>query len=361
MLNDLLLRDFRCFKECRVALHEETTLLIGRNAQGKTSLMEAACVLLRLQSPRTGNRSELIRLGAGNFLVEGTQDGRRLRCAQSSSSRRLALDGAVCSRSADYLTGSGLVVWMDHRDMNLLRGAGEHRRRHLDFAASQLFPDYLHALRGYERALRGRNHVLKRDAVIAWRQADAFAQVMNEFAQVLRRRRQELATAMQPHVNAVHHDLSTGAEKAELLYLPGFEADSLTEELAARRDEECRTRQTAAGPHRDDLQITLNSLDASTYASEGQQRSVALAMKAAQARVLEEATGRAPLLLLDDIFGELDAQRRRALLRLLPQGTQKIITTTTLDWASGDLPNGIVYQVEAAGLRADVGSSSSGT
>jgi DNA replication and repair protein RecF len=355
MLNDLLLRDFRCFKECRVALHEETTLFIGRNAQGKTSLMEAACVLLRLQSPRTGNRSELIRLGAGSFLVEGTQDGRRMRCAQSSSTRRLALNGNVCGRSADYLAGSGLVVWMDHRDMNLLRGAGEHRRRHLDFAASQLFPDYLKALRGYERALRGRNHVLKRDAVIAWRQADAFAHVMNDFAQVLRSRRQELVNAMKPHVSALHHDLSNGAEHAKLTYQPGFEADDLSEELKARREDESRTRQTIAGPHRDDLQITLNGLDASTYASEGQQRSVALAMKAAQARVLEEASGRAPLLLMDDIFGELDAERRRALLRMIPQGTQKIITTTTLDWASGNLPGGLVYQVEAAGLLTDHG------
>lgn len=356
MLNDLLLRDFRCFQECRVALHEETTLFIGRNAQGKTSLMEAACVLLRLQSPRTSNRAELIRLGAGSFLIEGTQNGRRLRCAQSSSTRRLALDGAVCSRSADYLNDSGLVVWMDHRDMNLLRGGGEHRRRHLDFAASQLFPDYLKALRGYERALRGRNHVLKRDAVISWRQADAFAHVMNGFAQVLRRHRQELVASMQPHVSAVHYDLSSGSEHVEVRYQPGHEADDLSEELAARRDEESRTRQTSAGPHRDDLLLSLNSLDASTYASEGQQRSLALAMKAAQARVLEEASGRAPLLLMDDIFGELDAQRRRALLRLLPPGTQKIITTTTLDWASGELPGGILYQVEAGGLRVDGGA-----
>jgi len=347
MLSDLLLRDFRCFTECRVPLHPETTLFIGRNAQGKTSLMEAACLLLRLQSPRTSQKGELIRLGASTLLVEGTLDGKRLRCAQSATARRLAIDGAVCGKSGDYLGQSGLVVWMDHRDMNLLRGGAEHRRRYLDFAASQIFPDYLKALRGYERAVRGRNYVLKRDAVIQWRQADAFARVMDEFAQVLRARRAELIASIQPHVAKVHHDLSTGAEAVEVTYAPGFTEASLAEELAARRDEESRNRQTAAGPHRDDLTLTLNGLDASTYASEGQQRSAALALKVAQARALEAAAGKPPLLLLDDVFGELDAHRRRALLSLLPPGTQKIITTTTLDWARDEALVGTVYQVEA--------------
>ncbi len=352
MLTDLLLRDFRCFAEARVQLHPEMTLFIGRNAQGKTSLMEAVCVLLRLQSPRTSQRGELIRLEASTMLIEGTWNERRLRCAQSATARRLALDGSVCTKSSDYLESSGLVVWMDHRDMQLLRSGAEHRRRYLDFAASQVFPDYLKALRGYERALRGRNHVLKRDAVISWRQAEAFARVMDEFAQVLRQRRQELVAALQPHVEAVHHDLSAGAESVEVHYLPGFTSASLAEELAAKREEEARTRQTAAGPHRDDLDLRLNTLDATTYASEGQQRSFALALKVAQARVLEASAGRPPILLLDDVFGELDALRRRALLRLLPPGTQKIMTTTSLEWAGEEPPSGLIYQVEAAAVRA---------
>ncbi len=363
MLADLLLRDFRCFQECRVVLHPETTVFIGRNAQGKTSIMEAACVLLRLQSPRTGNRPEMIRLGATTMLIEGRLSEKSLRCAQSATARRLALDGSICTRSAQYLEASGLVVWMDHRDMNLLRGGGEHRRRYLDFAASQIFPDYLKALRGYERAVRGRNHVLKRDAVIQWRQADAFAKVMDDFAQVLRARRAELVTRLQPHVLRIHADLSANAELLLLTYRPGFAEGNLAEELLSRREEESRNRQTAAGPHRDDLTLAINDLDATTYASEGQQRSSALSLKIAQACVLEAAAGRPPLLLLDDVFGELDSTRRRALLRLLPPGTQKIITTTTLDWACEESVNGLVYLVEAASVRlrssptaTDVGS-----
>ncbi|MCB1279039.1 DNA replication and repair protein RecF [Prosthecobacter sp.] len=351
MLSDLFVRDFRCFAEAKVELHPDVTLLVGRNAQGKTSLIEAACMLLRLQSPRTTNRAELVRFGASTCLVEAAWNGKRMRYAQSPTTRRLALDGTTCGKSADYLAVSGVVVWMDHRDMNLLRGGAEHRRRFLDFAASQMFPDYLHALRGYERALRGRNYVLKRDAAISWKQADAFAHVMDGFAQVLWQRRAELCAALQSEVQMAHAKLSDGAENVGITFQrTSDEAAGLFDALLTVRDEEARSRSTAFGPHRDDIAMQLNDLDATTFASEGQQRSFALAMKLAQAQVLEHACGSPPLMLIDDVFGELDAHRRRALLACLPAGTQKIITTTNLDWADADQLVGMVFRVEQAAL-----------
>ncbi len=351
MLSDLFVRDFRCFAEAKVELHPDMTLLVGRNAQGKTSLIEAACVLMRLQSPRTTNRAELLRFGASTCLVEAAWNGKRMRYAQSPTTRRLALDGAVCGKSADYLAASGVVVWMDHRDMNLLRGGAEHRRRFLDFAASQLFPDYLHALRGYERALRGRNYVLKRDAVIAWKQADAFARVMDGFAQVLWRRRAELCGLLLPQVCEAHGCLSDGTEVVGVEFSRTCEDGSLFEALLTVREVESRSRSSAFGPHRDDIAMCLNGRDATTYASEGQQRSFALAMKLAQAHVLEKARGEAPLMLIDDVFGELDAHRRRALLTLLPAGTQKLITTTQMDWAGSEFLDCVAYEVESGALR----------
>ncbi len=346
MLADLFVRDFRCFAEAKIELHPETTLLVGRNAQGKTSLIEAACVLLRLQSPRTTDRTRLVRFGASTCVIEAVCHGAKRRYAQSAGTRRMALNGAICGKAADYLAASGVVVWMDHRDMNLLRGGAEHRRRFLDFAACQMYPDYLHALRGYERALRGRNYVLKRDAVIAWKQADAFARVMDGFAQVLWQRRAELCAALQPEVTAAHAQLSDGTEVGRIEFTRASGADGLFDVLLTLREEETRTRSTASGPHRDDVVMQLNDLDAGAFASEGQQRSFALSMKIAQAHVLEKACGSAPLMLIDDVFGELDVHRRRALLAGLPPGTQKIITTTHLDWADADQLAGMVYQVE---------------
>jgi DNA replication and repair protein RecF len=215
-----------------------------------------------------------------------------------------------------------------------------------------MFADYLPALRAYDRALRGRNHVLKRDATISWRQAEAFAQVLAEHGGVLRQRREQLCERLREPVKTFAMQLSGGAEEMEVLFAgspPG--GLSLVEALRDRREEEARLRTTVCGPHRDDLELRLKGRDATIYASEGQQRTVALALKLAQARVLFEQRGQAPLLLLDDVFGELDVERRRAFLACLPLGTQKILTTTRLDWVADHGAIGRIFEVEAASLQ----------
>lgn len=349
MLSEISARNFRCFEHVELTLDPRTTILLGRNGQGKTSLIEAVCVLLRLQSPRTTARADFIRFGEKVAVVEGVFGERRLRFAASAQTRRLAVDGAVCGRSAEYLSNTGLVVWMDHSDMNLLRGGAEHRRRYLDFAASQIFPDYLHALRGYERALRSRNHTLKRDARVNWAQADAYAQVMEGFAATLIAHRASLVESLRDAMSTTHHALS-GGERAMMDYTPGCASGALCETLRSLRADEDRARTTATGPHRDEVTLLLDDRDATTFASEGQQRTCALAMKIAQARVLEEKKGAAPLLLIDDVFGELDRHRRRALLAHLPASSQKIITTTNLDWAEEGDVRGAVWRVAAHGV-----------
>ncbi len=350
MLDRLKVRDFRCLGHADVEPHPQMTLITGRNAQGKTSLLEAVCVLMRLQSPRTASRSDWMRFGAESCLIEGVWTNRSLRYTQTKSSRRLAVDGAACTRNADYLSNSALVVWMDHADMNLVRGGAEHRRRFLDFAAAQLFPEYLDALRQYDRALRARNFLLKRDAVIQWRQVDAYAALLDKHARVIRRCREDLLQRMRPWILDAQKKLSGMNESAEATYASGFAGENLQEVLLNARDDESRTRQTGAGTHRDEIILTVNELDAGKFASEGQQRTLSLSLKLAQARVLEQGRGMAPLLLLDDIFGELDPHRRRALLDFLPEDSQTMITTTSLDWMEIASAGAAVWEVEAGGV-----------
>lgn len=333
MLSEIEVRDFRCFAHQRLKLHPQMTVLVGRNAQGKTSLLEAACVLLRLQSPRTSVRTDMIRFEATTLMVEGQWNLVPLRCGMSAARRRLAVDGVVCGKSADYLERSGLVVWMDHADMNLVRGSSEHRRRFLDFAASQIEPGYLAALQGYNRALRSRNYILKRDASVQWRQVDAYGQLMAGFHQTLTLHRRQLVLALKPKMALTMANLSQATEDAGIDYLPACEANDLMDQLLTHRQEEERTRTTFTGAHRDDFILTINGRNAESFASEGQQRTISIALKIGQARVLQEARSMAPLLLVDDVFGELDPVRRRALLAGLPPGTQSIFTTTHLDWA----------------------------
>ena len=351
MLREIEVRDFRCFAQARLELHPNMTVLVGRNAQGKTSLLEAACVALRLQSPRTNNRTDLIRFHCPSFMIESVWNDQKLRCAASPKARRLALNNSVCSRTSDYLEHSGLVVWMDHADMNLVRGGSEHRRRFLDFAASQIDPAYLHALQGFNRALRSRNYVLKRESVINWRQVDAYARLMESFHDTLTKQRRHLLASVQPIATSVMTELSHQKEDIGITYVPGCSEGTLFDVLASNRAEEERTRTTATGAHRDDFAVSLNERDASAFASEGQQRSISIALKLAQARTLEAARGMAPLLLIDDVFGELDPVRRRALLDGLPKGAQSIITTTHLDWA-GDIRERLaIYTVHGASVK----------
>lgn len=350
MLTELSVKNFRCFEAATLPIHEDTTVLIGRNAQGKTSLIEAACVLLRLQSPRTSARGDFIRFGQKTCLIEGTLHQQKLRFAANAATRRLAVDDSMCGNSADYLKCSGLVVWMDHADMQLVRGGPENRRRFLDFAGSQIFPDYLKALRGYERALRSRNYLLKKDARIHWPQADAYAKVMQGYAEIITSHRQRLTTWLLPEIHSMHGTLS-GGEVASAEYSSGIPGGDLVATLYSLRSDEERTRSTATGIHRDDLLLQINARQADSFASEGQQRTLALSLKIAQARVLENQSGVAPLLLIDDIFGELDKTRRRAVLASLPQSSQKVITTTHLDWAETGDVRGHTYEVGSWGIR----------
>lgn len=346
MLSRLLLRDFRCFGQAELALHPELTLLVGRNAQGKTSLLEAVCVLMRLQSPRTSTRGDFIRFGAKACVIEGQWNATRLRFGQSQTTRRLAVDESICGRSGDYLKSTARVVWMDHADMNLARGGAEHRRRYLDFAAAQLFPEYIPALKSYERALRSRNFLLKRDAAIAWKQVDAYGAQLALHGEVLARCRAELVTRLAPHAAHAHAQVSGVTEEAVMVYERGYAGDLLEQALLDGRTDEQRTRSTISGVHRDEVRLRINGRDAGAFASEGQQRTLCLALKLAQARVLEDGAGEPPLLLMDDIFGELDKRRRAALLAYLPSHAQKIITTTFVDWVGEDVLPGAVYEVE---------------
>ncbi len=348
-LSSLRLRDFRCFSEVSVNIPEGTSVFTGNNAQGKTSILEAICVLLRLQSPRAGKQQELVRFGLGGFGLAGTVEGRELRHLLEEGKRRLFVDSAAVGKSGDYLAAAGRIVWMGNGDLELVTAGGEPRRRYLDFLGSQLFPEYRRILSEYEKTLKQRNFLLKRDASPAWGEIRPFSELLSARGDALRELRLRLLDSLASHLSTAQGliTISGTAEELEAKYVPGHEGPMLQalEETVA---EETRRRVTTVGPHRNDFHLKLNGLPAGTYASEGQQRSIALALKLAQASLLVQLTGQSPILLIDDVFGELDPLRRNALLAALPADSQRIITTTTLQWMDeGLLPQG-VFKVDNA-------------
>jgi DNA replication and repair protein RecF len=328
MLRDLRLRDFRCFAQLVFEPSPGLNLIIGPNAQGKTSLLEAACVLLRLQSPRSSSLAEAVRFGRPGFGLDGHWNQSHLALKYTDALKSFALDSKAQARSADYLA-IARVSWISNDDIQLVRGAGNHRRRYLDFLGAQVIPNYLRSLRAYERALRSRNALLKENR--PRREVEAFDVPLIEAGKALISMRMELFRRLQPRVAEALRLISGGTEELKISYLPGSPPD-LSAALRTSRDEEIRLRTTVTGPHRDDIAIVLERRPAASFASEGQQRSVALAMKLGQARTLEASSAGAPLFLIDDVFGELDPARRNNLLQALPASAQKFVTATNLDW-----------------------------
>jgi DNA replication and repair protein RecF len=351
MLTRLRLHQVRCFGTVGVALPTGgLSVFTGANAQGKTTLLESICVLLRLQSPRASALGELVKSGEAAAAIEGDFSDRCLRVILGES-RRMAVNGRSIGKSGDYLAESGLVVWMGNDDIQLVRGGGEGRRRFLDFGASQLLPGYLEALRAYERALRSRNFLLKTDGDP--RQLAAYAAQLVRHGEIIRTGRAELFALLAPEATAAYQAISGQGESLVLEKIDGSPG-GVAAALAATAAEETRRRATMAGPHRDDLVFQLQGMNASVYASEGQQRTIALALKVAQARVLATRRGAWPTLLLDDIFGELDPNRRHRLLEMLPAEAQKIATTTSLAWLLDPAtPPAAIFNVEGGQVRQE--------
>ena len=328
----------------------------GDNAQGKTSILEAACVLLRLASPRSSNLVPLVRQEARGFALQGFWGSHQLQFYYGPERRKLVLDSTERSGTAEYLRVARLV-YFSNTDLELVRGPADGRRRFLDFLGSQIEPLYRANLRAYEKALRSRNRLLKAFPVRP-REVAAYDTPLLDAGTLLTDLRRNLVAELLPWAASSQESILAGTvgqpEELALEYQPGSGGD-FAAALHASRDEELRLRQTLVGPHRDDLLLGLAGRPAGVYGSEGQQRTLALALKLAQARLLESVSGRPPLLLLDDIFGELDVTRRNALLAALPAGAQQLITTTHLDWLR-DAPSGPIWHLREHRLETTVGT-----
>ena len=335
-ISQLLLREFRCFQELRYEPGDRLNFITGPNARGKTSILEGACFLLRLRSPRTSVLGEMVRFGRPSFLIEGEllreEEVIRLSVTCTPPVRSLKLDGVLQSSSTEYLK-QGTIVWFGSDDLLLVNGPAERRRKLLDSAALQTGGSYGRDLRDYDRALRSRNLLLREGR--SRLEIEAYDHPLSELGDRILGFRRDLVRALSPLVADSCRGIS--GEMLDIFYEPGCQLPML-ESLLLSRDEEIRLRQTRVGPQRDELQILLNGISAGSFASEGQRRTIALSLKLAVASLLTREHGRPPLLLLDDIFGELDPSRRDALLAGMPSGSQALLSTAELNGIS--IPEG---------------------
>ena len=340
----LELINFRIYGHTAVDLEPGFNLIVGRNGQGKTSLLEAAYCLSALGSHRAPTSASMIRHGEHRAVV---------RAKAVAGERHIEVD-------AEIVRGAGIKVWVNKQrvgrgarersvsavlfspeDLNLIKGGPEERRRFLDHAAARTRPVAATDRQDFEKALRQRNGVLKaaRNNPRALKQLDVWteqvaatgavvvANRMETLARVLRAielRYQELAESDPPRVT-YQASWTTEAPPADAPTIAAL----LAGRLSANLERDLEAGGTLAGPHRDDLLIELAGSGARLYASQGEQRSLALALRLAEKDVAVQVNGEEPILLLDDVFSELDEHRRDRLGRLVATSGQTIATATS--------------------------------
>lgn len=332
-ITDIALRNFRSYDEMSLHGLGELTVFLGPNASGKTNAVEAVQLLTALVSFRNATAAELIRRGEKQARVEATlTDGNRLlevgmQLQAEPAGRYYMLNGK--KRPAKDLRGTLPSVTFTPDDLNLVKGSDRHRRRELDMLGAQLNANYFQLVRDYEKVLRQKNRLLKEEAPMPLLEAanEVFAKVGDQLTSY----RVALFNRLMPHVAAHYKDISGSREELGAEYLRSWEGEGGLADAIDLRLEATRGR-TLAGPHLDKVAFDIDGLDAHSFASQGQQRSVVLALKLAEAEIIEEMLGQLPVLLLDDVMSELDSMRREALVKGLLAGKQTFITTANIDY-----------------------------
>ena len=320
-LLSLSLRDFRNVREARLEPSPRATVLVGPNGQGKTNLLEALFLLCTLKPLRASRLAELVRFGAERARVQGEFEGpggvRSVAVEIGPEGRTAFLDGKTLASSdrLDAFFEGRAAVCFSPDDLLLVKGGPDQRRRFLDRAAFNRWPAVLSEARDYLRALRERNAALRHSAAGV---EESFRQPLVRAGARLVARRLALVEELSPRVAVAFAEIS-GPEAA----------GRLAEALAHRVSRDQQRGYTSAGPHMDDLILSLGGKGARPFGSQGQQRAFVLALKIAEIENLRDTQGSPPLLLLDDVSSELDPEKNGHLLRHLAALPGQAFLTTT--------------------------------
>lgn len=353
-LRSLRLHSFRAHADTEVELAPGVNLFVGPNGAGKTNLLEAVHYLCLSKSFLTSTDSHVVRRGETFFEVEGTFEGVRradfrIRLAYATSEgKRAFINGSPLERLAD-LVGRVPVVVLSPADHLLTEGGPSERRRFLDQTLSQAYPVYLDDLLKYRRALKQRNALLlqmRRGATFAPGTMEAWNEELALLGARIVERRRRFVDRFAGFLREAYSLLGAMGEEPAATYAPsvgapvneeapdaGADADAFRQALARAGRREREMGRTLVGPHLDEVTLTLDGFDVRPYASQGQHRTMGLAMRIATALFLRDHLDEPPLLLLDDVFGALDPDRTRAVLALLTSDAvgQSLLTSARAD------------------------------
>ena len=358
-IKSIHLQNFRNIEFANLSFEDNAQFFCGLNGQGKTNLLEALGYVTALRSFRGQDRRALIREAESElqiyYLIEHEKLGEtEVLVKASGNGKEVRINDEKVKRLSDFL-GQFPVVALSSEDLQLIRGASGLRRRFLDLMISAVDADYLKSLRRYHRTLQERNALLRSREVVP-SMLDAYDQILADEACQLYKKRVEVFLEISEYFKKSYTLISQVNEDPDLIYKPDCEiksSDEYLDVLNENKSKDLLFKVTQRGPHRDAISFRLESKDARNYASEGQQRGLVLALRFAQAGFFKKHSGVMPVVLADDVLGQLDSKRTEGFWRNIESQTQIIATgTQTLgdfgsrDWQTFKVLEGVFIPLE---------------
>ena len=338
-IKDIEIKGYRNLEDTEITFSPDINIIYGENAQGKTNLIEAVWLLSGGKSFRGTKDREMIGFEKEDFRIVGNVSGgereERITVACSKTNpkfaSRMAKTGSGEFTLPSRIAGNFYRVIFSPVHLNIVSGGPALRRKFADACLCQMYPKFIEHYRQYSHVLNQRNNFLKniknydsgqQEAIF-----DSFDMSLARLGYEIYRMRAEFCTQMQETAGRYYREISSGREKLDFVYRHmGQTRDEILEKLIHSRERDKILGYTSVGVHREDIEIQLNGMAARDYASQGQQRSIVIAMKLAEGDIMEEATGTSPVILLDDVLSELDFSRQDYLLNSI-KGRQVLITS----------------------------------
>lgn len=346
------LKSYRNYSQLHIDWHTGINILLGNNAQGKTNLLESIYVLALGKSHRTAKDKDWIKFAEQFAIIKGKVIRKNgpvtLDITISDKGKKAKINGLEQKRLSDYI-GTLNAVMFAPEDLDLVKGSPTHRRRFMDMEIGQVSPMYLYNLNSYNKILLQRNQLLKEiarkekkvDLLEIWD-----AQLVEYGVKILLKRAYFI-DKLKVWAREIHADITNNKEQLRVEYQSSLQFTSATDpealkdqylqQLQNHHQKEILRGVSLIGPHRDDLSFYIADQDVQSFGSQGQQRTTALSVKLAEIELIHQEIGEYPILLLDDVFSELDDQRQSDLLKSIKDKCQTFITTTSIDGISDEI------------------------
>ena len=334
-LKEIELINFRNYEKADIKFNKNKNLIIGENAQGKTNLVEAAYLCAFSRSFRTSNATEFVKFGKDYAIIRIksiSDDIERVIdfTILKNGKKMVKIDGKPIKKTADLLNNIVVVIFSPE-DIGIIKDSPDKRRIFIDKELCQIRTGYYECLKNYKEALKNKNILLKNKEIS---DIDGLLDVYDEqivkYGSQIIDYRSAFIDMLADRSWEIQNKISNGKEKLEIKYKPSSEKIYLRDRIKEARKKDKIRGYASVGPHRDDIEFYINDKDAHKYASQGQQRTVALSLKLAEVKLTKEIIGENPILILDDVLSELDLDRQNYLMEAI-NDIQLLMTATEVN------------------------------